>query len=440
MLCFGDNAMGARIFFSFLGIGTFFMLFLGALKKSQDINFFLIFAIFLIGNIALVLFFRQARYYSPGIFLITLLTLLNVNCLGTGKKMWLAALALVLLYLVNQLWALAAALCLAIDIFLWQPKTSRANWRAFFGPIIAGCFSIGVVSFVWNPFLTSYGEHLANNSALQRAELLCWNFRDFNSAELGSLPFLILSLFVGFWKKDSAILRALSCLMVFFLVIAACSPQPVSNTSVADVRYLSPMIPFAAGITAKTISHFLEKRNIVRLGISSAFAFTTLYQGAPILMQLRSTPVLFVREMLSETKEPYSVATRWLQKNILGQKTIFVVPGYMAYPLMFHAPEFIYAWQLRPEQKQEEQFKDLPDIHFKGLVPPDYIVVFGPSVEQVRQLMSQWSMQGLRYQEVTRLMTFWKDLYRPELFWRTFKPIEKFDPNTEAIYIFQRQS
>jgi len=106
---------------------------------------------------------------------------------------------------------------------------------------------------------------------------------------------------------------------------------------------------------------------------------------------------------------------------------------------MFHAPNGIYAWQLMPEQRQEEQFKNLPDIHFQGLVPPDFIVVFGPSVEQVRQLIGQWSMQGLRYQEVTRLMTFWKDLYRPELFWRTFKPIEKFDPNTEAIYIFQRQ-
>jgi len=111
----------------------------------------------------------------------------------------------------------------------------------------------------------------------------------------------------------------------------------------------------------------------------------------------------------------------------------------MTYPLMFHAPQAVYAWQLRPEQKDEEQFKNLPDIHFQGLVPPDYIVVFGPSVVQIRKLMGQWSMQGMDYQEVTRLLTFWKDLYRPELFWRTFKPIENFDPNTEAIYIFKKQ-
>jgi hypothetical protein len=111
----------------------------------------------------------------------------------------------------------------------------------------------------------------------------------------------------------------------------------------------------------------------------------------------------------------------------------------MTYPLMFHAPQAVYAWQLRPEQKDEEQFKNLPDIHFQGLVPPDYIVAFGPSVVQIRQLVSQWSLQGMNYQEVTRLLIFWKDLYRPELFWRTFKPIENFDPNTEAIYIFKKQ-
>jgi hypothetical protein len=106
---------------------------------------------------------------------------------------------------------------------------------------------------------------------------------------------------------------------------------------------------------------------------------------------------------------------------------------------MFHSPNVTYAWQLRKEQKKEEQFKNLPDINFQGLVSPDFIVAFGPSVQQVRQLIAQWSMQGLRFEETARLMTFWKDLYRPELFWRTFKPIENFDPNTEAIYIFKKQ-
>jgi hypothetical protein len=157
------------------------------------------------------------------------------------------------------------------------------------------------------------------------------------------------------------------------------------------------------------------------------------------LIPPRITQISFLHELFSSSPDPYRPTSRWIRDYVSPGSSIWVLPDYMTYPLMFHAPQAVYAWQLRPEQKDEEQFKNLPDIHFQGLVPPDYIVVFGPSVVQIRKLMGQWSMQGMDYQEVTRLLTFWKDLYRPELFWRTFKPIENFDPNTEAIYIFKKQ-
>ena len=38
---------------------------------------------------------------------------------------------------------------------------------------------------------------------------------------------------------------------------------------------------------------------------------------------------------------------------------------------------------------------------------------------------------------VATLDFFWKDLYRPELFWRTFKPITGYNKNIEAIYVFK---
>jgi hypothetical protein len=110
----------------------------------------------------------------------------------------------------------------------------------------------------------------------------------------------------------------------------------------------------------------------------------------------------------------------------------------MTYPLMYHAPDAVYAWQLRPDQKKQDQFKDLPDIHFQGIVSPDYIVVFGPSVIQIRSLLQRWKTMGVKYDEIYRINTFWKDLYRPELFWRTFKPITGFDIETQGIYIFKK--
>ena len=93
-----------------------------------------------------------------------------------------------------------------------------------------------------------------------------------------------------------------------------------------------------------------------------------------------------------------------------------------------------------PSRKKTPQFKDLPDIHFKGVVLPDYIIIFGPMVAQIRAMLQQWRGQGADYEEIYRINTFWKDLYRPELFWRTFKPITGSDPETQAIYIFKKTS
>jgi hypothetical protein len=151
------------------------------------------------------------------------------------------------------------------------------------------------------------------------------------------------------------------------------------------------------------------------------------------------TIIDYARELISPPDEPYTPTSQWISEHVPNDSSIWVLPDYMAYPLMFHAPNAIYSWQLDPKQREEPQFSQLPDIHFRGVVMPNYIVAFGPVVQQVRQYISQWATQGIRYQEEARLLTFWKDLYRPELFWRTFKPIEKIDSNTEAIYIFKKQ-
>jgi hypothetical protein len=40
---------------------------------------------------------------------------------------------------------------------------------------------------------------------------------------------------------------------------------------------------------------------------------------------------------------------------------------------------------------------------------------------------------------VATINTYWRDSYRPELYWRNFEPNTSFDPNTEAVYIFKRK-
>jgi hypothetical protein len=53
-------------------------------------------------------------------------------------------------------------------------------------------------------------------------------------------------------------------------------------------------------------------------------------------------------------------------------------------------------------------------------------------------LFADWSKRGVSYQRVALLDTFWKDLYRPELFWRSSVPITNYNRSVQAIYAFRR--
>jgi hypothetical protein len=105
---------------------------------------------------------------------------------------------------------------------------------------------------------------------------------------------------------------------------------------------------------------------------------------------------------------------------------------------MFHAPHLTYAWQFDPAQANDKEFRELPAIHFKGAEFPDFIVAFGPFAKQIEALLVQFAAEGHNYERVATINVFWKDLYRPELFWRTFRPIRDFDPSRDGIQVFKK--
>ena len=51
----------------------------------------------------------------------------------------------------------------------------------------------------------------------------------------------------------------------------------------------------------------------------------------------------YVKELIDPPQEPYSLTASWVAKNIPPGSSIWVLPDHMAYPLMFHAPESVYA-------------------------------------------------------------------------------------------------
>jgi len=124
-----------------------------------------------------------------------------------------------------------------------------------------------------------------------------------------------------------------------------------------------------------------------------------------------------------------------VRENVRAGQSVWTMPSYTAYPLMFHAPQALYAWQL--SLPPEGQFTPLSPIHFRGLGKPDYLIAFGPALGAIKEQLRQSDTPNIQYRQVAVLDFFWNDRYRPELFWRTFTPVTSFNRETEAIYVFQ---
>jgi hypothetical protein len=399
----------------------------------------------MVGNVSLSLFLVNCRYYALAFGSTLGLVLAYTFPFKPWVKVSLISFCGIVLAGSNYLNYAALFGALVLDQILRNQlrlKLSKGQWTTIL-------VSQGLVVLFLGIYFNPLGRHVVTSEDggrfAEKLMLLWWNVRDFDSAQFASLPILISA---GVWsyfchqrRTRSFLWRGLLAMAVYIFIITILSPQPVSQTSFADIRYLVPLIPLALFVEALFLASILNGKNKTLLVFAVLVSGTNLFQLQFFrTMEFRSFFLDRIGEIIRPPAEPYSEASSWISSHVAPRKSVWVVPDFMTYPLMFHAPQAVYAWQLRPEQKNEEQFKNLPDIHFQGIVPPDYIVAFGPSVVQIRQLLAQWYIEGVRYQEVNRLITFWKDLYRPELFWRSFRPIENFDPNTEAIYIFKRQS
>jgi hypothetical protein len=147
-------------------------------------------------------------------------------------------------------------------------------------------------------------------------------------------------------------------------------------------------------------------------------------------------PAEFIRELFIPQVTSIDVAVKWIENNVHKGESIWVVPDFMRYSLIYHAPQPVYAWQLKsPPQKQ---FAALPPIHFAGQIPTDYFIVFGPFKEEVDRFINFLKSQALDYQFIEVLDVYWADQTRPEIMLRTFRTTKDFDRRSEAVYVYRR--
>jgi hypothetical protein len=435
MSLLGKTSFAARLPFTLCGVATIVLALCYACRLGLTWLELVIVSAALLGNVSFLLYFRNSHYYGPGIMLTTACLITYWMGLRTAASQILFGLFSALLLLSNYTWCVALYACIGMDVVLWRRDFFRMGVLPFIRvltpPFIAGL----IILWKWNPLGTKLGGYLHGSTFAERVKLFFWNWRDMNNCEFISYGIILGALFFALFRGHVILRRLLLSLIVYTLVITALSTQLLETASLADIRYMAGALPICIAITAVILVMAVRKQILLGMGLTVVACGTSLLNGGNV----RFLPEEYISEVFSPTEDPYKPAASWIRENVPDGDTVWVLPDYMAYPLMFHAPNAVYAWQLRPDQKKDDQFKDFPDIHFQGLVSPDYIVAFGPVVMQLRSMLEQWKSMGANYSEIYRMNTFWKDLYRPELFWRTFHPIRDFDPETQGIYIFKKQ-
>lgn len=433
------SAFAARIPFAVCGLLTVGIMLLWLWRSGASFQTWVLVAVGILCNVSLMLFSRQCRYYALTMALAVILSFLYFyRDERPGSSIGIAVVSLLLLFS-HYLCFVAVYACLTVDYLVWGRKN-----RAF--PIVQLIIIIlpplllgGLMVNALNPFLKTTG-------GLEKSAIVFQTLRDLNGSEMGVGVLLIFAPILALFRKGH-VLRCFVAIVIYVTVIGLFSPS-LSKIG-TTVRYLTPLIPlcivtgvFSIQALTKRFQHFAVPLAVLVFG-------TNLLHGGPwgftahqtpfskILDQnrLRMTPLEFVAELISPPPSAYRITSEWIQNHLTKQESVWVMPSYATYPLMFHAPEPTYAWQL-PEEA--EPFEGLSAIHFMHRIPPDYVIAFGPYIENVRREFRVLAERGVHYAQIQQIDQYWYDLTRPELFWHSFDKIENYSRTSEAIYIFKR--
>ena len=433
-----QNAWWARLPFALCGVGTIALMLWFLWEKKIPFCFVFVFGLALLCQVSLFLYFRQDRYYGTSLFLAVAIFYLYLTQWGKFSGRLGVGVLTALLFLSHPLICVQVGLIVLLDWLVFGRRSVPFEFRWLVDAGLPLVLLVVPSLFVWNPFLTKSSGYLGDVTLTDRWTLLYWNLRDLFSAEFMPAAILVLAPVAFLISRNRWILRAGLALLVVLLVTSLLSYQRVQITNVADVRYLIVAIPIGLALSTITLGVLVGQRSwgwiVSLLILGSNLGSGKIFLGG----RPGSLPLVWWVELLSPIEEPYTPVAEWVRKNIPSRATVWVEPDYMMYPLMFHAPEPIYAWQL--EDPTDPQWSHLSPIHFKGRERPDYVIVFGPSISHVLPILQQMNDPHSTYQQIGQINCFWKDLYRPEIFWRSFRTIQSTGQPNENVYLFHKKS
>ena len=369
------SAGSARFVFAVLGLATFALLMAWVRRFGATLLTTLLVGLGSCCNVSLILYSRQCRYYAAAIFLSVLIAFIYTRDRLTRRDLGLLSALSALLFATNYLNYAALYACLALDYLLWgrrRHKLAPSDWAILLVPQVVCCSVIGLI---WGPLaLHAVAGGESRSWIADRFRLLYWNLRDMDLCEFFAPPAIVAAAVAAARPGATLLRRGLAAFVCYLVAITVLSPQSLAVTRVADIRYLAPLLPLFVTLEVGAVVAWAGARPWLATLLALVLFGTNVASGAPFLgPALQSTIAEYVHELAVPPPDPYSAASEWIRDHVPANASVWVSPDYMTFPLIFHAPGAVYAWQLAGDNR-DPQFAGLPAIHFKRRVPPDYRV------------------------------------------------------------------
>ncbi|MDR1788795.1 MAG: glycosyltransferase family 39 protein [Opitutaceae bacterium] len=466
VLLFGQNETALRLPFALCGLLSVIALLWGLWRFQPSRMAQVLACLALIGNVSLILHCRSARYYSLALLFSILVVICYLNRNGGRRFLIGLSLASIGLFASNVVNFAMLFGTLAVDYAVFERRRLRGDWRRLVAALAPAALVCGMILSRFNPLLTQDADRLTTGewSLLNHAQIWLYRWRDLSSCEFIPGALALASLAVAVWKKDRPLLRAWLCALVYCTIAALAATQQGGGWIFTDVRHVVPLIALFVFISVRTLLLLTRGRWCFALPLALLAFGTNLLSGGPLLEArfplwprvlgtayagkrapdsgdlrhgLRSTLADYLCELADARVDPYRLTRNYIDKNIPENALVWVLPWYCAHALVPLSPGPVYGWQL--QWPPREDLKHLSEKFYMGRVPPDYIICFGPVLwEWLVPTLQKLNSPQMNYERVAVLDCYWLPTHRPELFWRTFKPVKGYDPNIEGIHILKR--
>jgi hypothetical protein len=236
--------------------------------------------------------------------------------------------------------------------------------------------------------------------------------------------------------------------LTYVICLALFSPQPTAVPTIADVRYLIPVLPFFLGLVGLLLSSVHTKMPAVALTLFAINLTTNIFTLAPFNRELRWLLPAYLQEIHQDYPTSYRAVSQFLQRHGKPDELVFAYPSFTNYPLIFYTGATMRFCCLLNNQtylpRQEVARLQAPLFIEQHL--PDWFIAFGmrPTTTQLLDLFLHHPQNRgengptSHFQFVELIDVYWRDTHRPELPWHSFGAKTDFDRDTEAVYVFQR--